>query len=49
MDYLDTLTKSVPIHNAIELIQQIPITHRWTDVYKRFTRDELVFLVLLHF
>lgn len=44
MDYLNTLTKSAPIHNAIQLIQQSPITHRWTDFYRRSTRNELAFL-----
>ncbi|KAL9541263.1 hypothetical protein MBANPS3_009220 [Mucor bainieri] len=44
MDYLNTLSKSAPIHQAVELIQQSHLTHRWMDFYKRSTRSELTFL-----
>lgn len=44
MDYLNTLSKSAPIHQAVELIQQSQLAHRWMDFYKRSTRNELTFL-----
>lgn len=44
MEYLSTLSKSAPIHQAVALIQQSHLAHRWTDFYKRSTRSELTFL-----
>jgi hypothetical protein len=44
MDFVDTLSKSVPIHNAIKLIKQLPITHHLTTFYQRSSRNELAFV-----
>lgn len=44
MDYLQTISQSAPIHNAIRLIQNLPATHRLEEFYKRASRNELIFV-----
>ena len=44
MDYLQAITQSAPIHNAIKLIQGLPLTHKLEDFYKRASRNELIFV-----
>jgi hypothetical protein len=44
MDFVNTLSQSAPIHNAIQLIAQLPITHQLTSVYQRSSRNELAFV-----
>lgn len=44
MDYLNKLQTNAPIQNAIQLIKQLPVTHRLTDMYKRSTKNELMFV-----
>jgi hypothetical protein len=44
MDYLNTISQSAPIHNAIRLIQKSPISHRLEGLYKRASRNELIFV-----
>lgn len=44
MDYLNTLTTNAPIQNAVQLIKQFPVTHRLTDMYKRSSKNELMFV-----
>ncbi|KAI8061955.1 cytochrome P450 [Thamnidium elegans] len=42
MDYLNKLQSNTPIQNAIQLIKQLPVSHRLTDMYKRSTKNELM-------
>ncbi|KAI8051720.1 cytochrome P450 [Thamnidium elegans] len=45
MDYLNKLSNpNGPIHNAVDLIQKLPITNRLTDMYKRSSKNELYFV-----
>lgn len=45
MDYINTLiTQNAPIHNAVQLIKQFPVTHKLTDMYKRSSKNELMFI-----
>lgn len=44
MDYLQTISQSAPIHNAIRLIQNLPLTHKLEEFYKRASRNELMFV-----
>lgn len=45
MDYLNTLaTNNAPIHNAVKLIKQLPVTHKLTDMYRRSSKNELMFI-----
>jgi hypothetical protein len=44
MDYINTLSQSTPINNAIQLIQQLPITHKLNHFYSRSSRNELIFV-----
>ncbi|KAI7889564.1 cytochrome P450 [Mucor mucedo] len=42
MEYLNTASKSISIHNAVQLTGLIQ--HRLTDIYKRSTKNELMFI-----
>lgn len=44
MDYIKTLSHSTPINDAIQLIQQLPITHTLTHYYSRSLRNERIFV-----
>ncbi|KAG2210477.1 hypothetical protein INT47_002419 [Mucor saturninus] len=45
MDYLNKLaTNNAPIHNAVKLIKQLPVTHKLTDMYRRSSKNELMFI-----
>lgn len=42
MDYINSFSKSLPIHHAVQLIQ--PFSYKLTDMYKRSSRNELMFV-----
>ncbi|KAG2200076.1 hypothetical protein INT47_007721 [Mucor saturninus] len=45
MDYINTIaTKNAPIHNAIQIIKQLPITEKLIHMYKRSSKNELLFI-----
>lgn len=45
MEYLNTLaTQNTHIHNAVNLVRQFPVTQKLTDMYKRSSRNELIFI-----
>ncbi|GAN03790.1 cytochrome p450 superfamily protein [Mucor ambiguus] len=44
MDYLQTISQSTPIHNAIRIIQNLPLAHKLEEFYKRASRNELMFV-----
>ncbi|KAI7895834.1 cytochrome P450 [Mucor mucedo] len=45
MDYLNTLTThNTHIHNAVDLVRKFPVTQKLTDMYKRSSKNELLFI-----
>lgn len=45
MDYLNTLVNNnVPIHKAVQLVKQLPVTNRLSNMYQRSSRNEVIFL-----
>ncbi|CEP15452.1 hypothetical protein [Parasitella parasitica] len=44
MDYLQKISQSTPIHNAVQLIHRLPVAHKLEDFYRRASRNELIFV-----
>lgn len=45
MDYINTLTtRNAPIHNAVQLIKQLPVTNKLLNMYKRSSKNELMLI-----